>query len=136
PAAHGEDPRPPAAGPGPAFRALLPSRDGAVLRALGFHRRGGRRHPDAPDRRSLRMARPRFPHPLALLLGGVLLASSLSHVLPPGEYERRDDPQSRRKVVVAGTFHAVAPHPVGPFEALVAIPKGMADAGAVIFFVC
>src|SRR5207253_726319 len=47
----------------------------------------------------------------------------------------RDDPATGRKVVVAGTYHAVAARPVGPFQALVAIPRGMADAAGVIFFV-
>ena len=77
----------------------------------------------------------RFPHPLTLMCGGILLAAAASHVLPPGEYERRDDPATGRRVVVAGTYHAVAARPVGIFQTLVAIPRGMADAAAVIFFV-
>ncbi|HVH08489.1 MAG TPA: SLC13 family permease, partial [Gemmatimonadales bacterium] len=77
----------------------------------------------------------RFPHPLTLLVGGVLIAALASHILPPGQYDRRDDPVTGRRVVVAGTYHAVAPQPVGAFQALVAIPRGMVDAGAVIFFV-
>ena len=77
----------------------------------------------------------RFPHPLTLLCGCVLLAAAASHVLPASQYDRKDDPATGRRVVVAGTYHSVAPRPVGPFEALVAIPRGMADAAAVIFFV-
>src|SRR5690349_24293887 len=69
------------------------------------------------------------------MCGCVLLAAVASHVLPPGEYDRRDDPVTARQVVVAGTHHTVAPRPVGAFQALVAIPRGMADAAAVIFFV-
>jgi uncharacterized ion transporter superfamily protein YfcC len=76
-----------------------------------------------------------MPHPLALLLGCVVIAASLSHFLPAGEYERRMDPATGRNVVVAGSFHAVAPRPVGPFEALIAVPRGMADAGSVIFLI-
>lgn len=40
-----------------------------------------------------------------------------------------------RDVVVAGTYHHVDRQPVGPFEALVAIPKGLAAAGSVVFLV-
>jgi uncharacterized ion transporter superfamily protein YfcC len=76
-----------------------------------------------------------FPHPLTLLCGCVLLAAAASHVLPAGEYDRREDPASGRRIVVAGTYHAVAARPVEAFQALVAIPRGMADAAAVIFFV-
>ncbi|HEX6751059.1 MAG TPA: hypothetical protein VF092_27465 [Longimicrobium sp.] len=82
-----------------------------------------------------RIARVRFPHPLILLVGGVLLAALLTWILPAGEYNRTHDPVTDRDVVVAGTYHTVSPQPVGPFDAIVAIPKGMVDAGDVIFFV-
>jgi uncharacterized ion transporter superfamily protein YfcC len=78
----------------------------------------------------------RFPHPLTLLVGCILLAAALSHVLPAGRFERREDPAAGgRSVVVAGTYARVPPAPVGAFDAIVAIPRGMADAGAVIFYV-
>ena len=73
-----------------------------------------------------------------LLLGGTLIAALLTWVLPPGEFERRDDEATGRRVAVAGTYHAVAPSPVGPFAAAVAVPRGLIDAGevvAVILFV-
>ena len=80
----------------------------------------------------------RLPHPLVLLLGGVALAAALTWMLPAGEYERRDDEATGRNVAVAGTYHAVAAAPVGPFGAAVAIPQGFveaADVVAVILFV-
>jgi len=77
----------------------------------------------------------RLPHPLALLSGCVFLAAAASYVLPAGRYERRHDAATGRDVVVAGTYHAVPPHHVSAFGALVAIPRGMADAAAVFFFV-
>jgi uncharacterized ion transporter superfamily protein YfcC len=77
----------------------------------------------------------RFPHPLTLLVACVLVAALLSHLLPAGRFDRREDPVTGRNVVVAGTFHRVERTPVGAFQALVAIPRGMADAGAVIFYV-
>ncbi len=77
----------------------------------------------------------RFPHPLVLLIGCIAIAALLTAVLPAGQFERRDDPVTGRSVVVAGTYHTVDPSPVGPFEAVVAIPRGMADASAVIFYV-
>ena len=74
----------------------------------------------------------RFPHPLALLVGCVLLAAALTWVLPAGRYERREDQATGRSVVVPGTYQRVEQHPVGPFQALVAIPKGIVDAASVI----
>jgi uncharacterized ion transporter superfamily protein YfcC len=80
----------------------------------------------------------RLPHPLLLLLAGVGIAAILTWTLPAGEYDRRDDPVTGRSVVVAGTYHPVAPAPVGPFAAVVAIPRGFVEAAdviAVILFV-
>lgn len=77
----------------------------------------------------------RVPHPLALLTGCILLAAAASYVLPAGEFERRDDPVTQRTLVVPGTYEAVDPNPVNLFEAMVALPRGMADAGSVIFLV-
>lgn len=81
------------------------------------------------------MAKLRFPHPLILLLGFILLAAALSYVLPAGEFERREDPATGRNVVVPGTFHTVPASPVGLFDALVAIPRGLAAAADVVFLV-
>ena len=74
----------------------------------------------------------RFPHPLTLLVGCVLIAAALTWVLPAGKFQRRDDPATGRSVVVAGTYSRVQQQPVGPFQALVAIPKGIVDAASVI----
>ncbi|MHB1169409.1 MAG: YfcC family protein [Longimicrobiales bacterium] len=77
----------------------------------------------------------RFPHPLALLTAGILLAAVLTWILPAGAYDRVEDPATGRTVVVAGTFDRVEAAPVGPFEALVAIPQGMIQAAEVIVLV-
>lgn len=77
----------------------------------------------------------RLPHPLVLLVACILLAAGLSWVLPAGEFERRDDPVTGRRVVVANTYHQIERTPVAPFAAIAAIPRGMADAAGVIFYI-
>ncbi len=77
----------------------------------------------------------RFPNPLVLLFIGVVLAAAMTWVLPAGRYDRQADPATGRQVVVSGSYHAVAPDPVGPFETIVALPRGMEAAGDVIFLV-
>jgi uncharacterized ion transporter superfamily protein YfcC len=77
----------------------------------------------------------RFPHPLTLLVACVLLAGALTWLVPAGEYERREDAATGRSVVVPGTYAPVEAAPIGPFQALVGIPRGMAAAAPVIFFV-
>ncbi len=81
------------------------------------------------------MQRWRFPHPITLLISCVLLAAALSFVLPAGQYDREHDPATGRNVVVAGTYHEVERNPVGLFGAMVAIPKGLADAADIVFLV-
>ena len=74
----------------------------------------------------------KLPHPVILLVAGVAACAVLTWMLPAGEYERRDDPATGRRVVVAGTYHRVDPAPVGPFAAAVAIPRGFVEAADVI----
>lgn len=78
------------------------------------------------------MARFRLPHSLTLLVACILLAAVLTHVLPAGEFQRHKDATTGRTVVTAGTYARVEATPVGPFEALIAIPKGITDAASVI----
>ncbi|GAB3297255.1 YfcC family protein [Hymenobacter tenuis] len=77
----------------------------------------------------------RFPHPLVLLVGFILLACALSYVLPAGLFERHADAATGREVVVAGSYHRVPASPVSPLQAIVDIPKGLVDAASVIFLV-
>jgi len=74
----------------------------------------------------------RIPHPVILLIAGIALCAALTWILPAGEYDRRDDPATGRRVVVAGTFHSVERAPVGPFAAVVAIARGFVEAADVI----
>ena len=77
----------------------------------------------------------RFPHPLVLLVGGIVLAAALTWIVPAGQYERRDDRETGETVVVPGTYHPVPRQPVGPFQMVVDIPKGLIKAADVVFFV-
>jgi uncharacterized ion transporter superfamily protein YfcC len=77
----------------------------------------------------------RVPHPLSLLLVCLFAAALGTHLLPAGSFDRREDPATGRGVVVAGTYHRVEPNPVGAFGALEAIPRGLEEAGSVVFLV-
>jgi uncharacterized ion transporter superfamily protein YfcC len=77
----------------------------------------------------------RVPDPLTLLVACVVIAAALSYVLPAGQYQRREDPQTGRQVVVVGTYQRVDQNPVGLFDAMVAIPRGMINAADVVFLI-
>ena len=74
----------------------------------------------------------RLPHPVVLLGGAVVVAALLTWFLPAGQYDRRDDTATGRRVVVAGTYHPTESAHVGPFAAVVAIPRGFIAAADVI----
>ena len=74
----------------------------------------------------------RLPHPVVLLGAAVAVAAVLTWILPAGEYDRRDDPATGRRIVVAGTYHRVDSAPVGPFAAVVAIPRGVVAGADVV----
>jgi uncharacterized ion transporter superfamily protein YfcC len=81
------------------------------------------------------MKRLRFPHSLTLLVACILLAAVLTHLLPAGEFQRHQDQNTGRTVVIAGTYAHLDPSPVGPFATLIAIPKGIEDAGSVVVLI-
>jgi len=74
----------------------------------------------------------RLPHPLVLMLGGIAIAAALTWILPAGEFDRREDPATGRRVAVAGSYHPVEPRPVGPLAAIVAVPRGFVEGAEVI----
>jgi len=82
-------------------------------------------------------AKPRFsvPHPLVLLTGCVIVAALASYVVPAGQFDRVVNEATGRTVVVAGTYQPVESTPVSLFDAVVALPRGMIEAGEVIFLV-
>ena len=77
----------------------------------------------------------RVPHPLVLLTGCVIIAALASYVVPAGQFDRRDDDMTGRTLVVPGTYEMVPSDPVNLFDAMVALPVGMADAASIIFLV-
>jgi uncharacterized ion transporter superfamily protein YfcC len=76
-----------------------------------------------------------LPHPLVLLLGGIALAAALTWWLPAGAFDRRDDATTGRTLIVPGTYHRVAPSPVGPVAAAVSVPRGIVAASEVVLVV-
>src|SRR5215831_20441671 len=77
----------------------------------------------------------RLPAPLLLLLAGVLVAAGLTWIVPAGQFDRREDPATGRRVVVAGTYHRTPSAPVGPFATAVAVPRGFVAGADVIALV-
>jgi uncharacterized ion transporter superfamily protein YfcC len=108
------------------FSGALP----AGPRPLTF---GGR--PILPPEAAMTERRFRVPHTLVLLFGMIVAAVVLTYILPAGTFERVENEHGRMQVV-AGTFRATpeVPPPT-PAAIFTAIPRGLAAAADIIFFV-
>lgn len=81
------------------------------------------------------MPRFRVPHTLVLLFSMIVLAQVLGYVLPAGSFERTKNDEGR-EVVVAGSYQETPETPTLPaWSAFTAVPKGLAAAADIIFFI-
>ncbi|MDL2272154.1 hypothetical protein LJC23_03885, partial [Desulfovibrio sp. OttesenSCG-928-I05] len=76
----------------------------------------------------------RMPHIYVLIFGIIMACMLLTWILPAGEFDRAPN-AAGRNVVVPGTFHTIEQTPVGLFQGIQAVYKGMVDAAGVVFFV-
>ncbi len=77
----------------------------------------------------------KFPDPIILLMSFIVIAMIATHIVQAGAFERVLDEVSGRQVIVSNSYAITSSSPVGFFDMLVAIPKGMQQAASVIFFV-
>lgn len=76
----------------------------------------------------------KLPHIYVLLVSIIIFCAILTWLLPAGQFDRITNPDGI-EVAVAGTYHNVDSSPVGPFQTIQSIYKGMVDAAPVVFFV-
>ena len=77
----------------------------------------------------------RVPHTYVLIICMLILATVLTYLIPAGSYDRVIDPNTGRSVPDVETFKRMENTPVNFFNMIQAIPKGMADAASIVFFV-
>lgn len=76
----------------------------------------------------------KLPHIYVLLIGIMVFCTILTWILPAGEFDRITNSEGI-EVAVAGTYHRIESSPIGIFEMIQAIYKGMVEAAPVVFFV-
>jgi len=76
-----------------------------------------------------------MPHTYALIFIIIAIVASLTYIIPAGQFDRAKDAKTGKVFVVADSFHRVEQSPVSPFGVFKAVPKGMEEAGQIIFFV-
>lgn len=77
----------------------------------------------------------KLPHTYVLIFCVIIIAAILTYIVPAGQYERIEDPNSHRTVVDPNSFTRVENDPVNILEILTAIPKGMINAAQITFFI-
>lgn len=81
------------------------------------------------------ITRLRVPHTLILMAVMMIIALILTYILPAGSFAQ-EITETGRAVIVPGSFMLLeAQPPMPPWALLTAVPRAMADAQAVIFFV-
>jgi uncharacterized ion transporter superfamily protein YfcC len=76
-----------------------------------------------------------FPNAFAIVVGFILLAGVLTYLVPKGQYDRTIDPETKREVVVPGSFRFIEESNLTPFEILLCVPRGMVNAGEVMVLI-
>lgn len=81
------------------------------------------------------MSKLRVPHTLVLMFGMMTLALVLTWLLPAGEFQTELN-EAGREMVVPGTFETLDEAPrLSPLSLLTVVPRALADAQGIIFFV-
>ncbi|MGY6588221.1 MAG: YfcC family protein [Wenzhouxiangella sp.] len=76
----------------------------------------------------------KVPHTLVLMFGMMVFALLLTWLLPAGQFETIDD--NGRELVVPGTYSVLEEAPrLSPAALLTVVPRALADAQGIIFFV-
>ncbi|MCG0276515.1 MAG: TIGR00366 family protein [Thermosediminibacteraceae bacterium] len=88
---------------------------------------------------SISQSRNRFqfkiPHTFVILFSLIIIAAIATWIIPAGQYDRVEDPNTGKMTVVPSSFKYIKPSPVGFFDTFVAVQKGMVDAASIIFFI-
>ena len=74
-----------------------------------------------------------MPHIYVILFVFSAVAAILTHLIPSGKYDRVLGPEGRT-TIDATSYHLIEQTPVGIINFMTAVPRGLIDAGEVVFF--
>src|SRR5690625_7799555 len=77
----------------------------------------------------------KVPHVFVLLFIIVLIAVALTYIIPAGEFERTEDPESGNEVVQEGAYQLVDEQPVSIFEIAGLFIRGVNEVAVIILCV-
>lgn len=77
----------------------------------------------------------KVPHTYVIIFSIIIIAAIATYIVPAGTFERAEDPESGRVLVVSGSYHNVEQSPVSFLDVFRSIPQGMTEAGWIIFLI-
>lgn len=77
----------------------------------------------------------KFPDTLIIMLGGILLAWTLTFIIPQGAFTRVEDPESGLTMVVPGSYQQISADSLGFFDLIMSIPEGIISRADLIVLV-
>ncbi|HLR14740.1 MAG TPA: AbgT family transporter [Bacillota bacterium] len=77
----------------------------------------------------------RLPHTFVLIFGIIVCVAILTYIVPAGQFEWIEDPESGTEVIDADSYERVEQSPVPFTDIFTSIPKGMGEAGWIIFLI-
>ncbi|MFK2826422.1 Na+/H+ antiporter NhaC family protein [Bacillus sp. B190/17] len=75
------------------------------------------------------------PHSYVFMGMIIILAGILTYIIPAGEFNRVEDPATKKLLVVPNSYQIVEQSPISPFNMFISIQKGMLNAAEIIFYV-
>mgnify|MGYP001451722289 FL=1 len=76
-----------------------------------------------------------FPHTLIIISCIILLAAILTYIVPAGEYNRVEDPESGRVLVDPQSYHRTDQNPASIMDIFTAVPKGFLATSWICFLI-
>jgi uncharacterized ion transporter superfamily protein YfcC len=77
----------------------------------------------------------RFPNPFVIILSAILFAWILTFIIPQGNYQRKVNTENNRTIVVPNSYEQQNAPYLSAFDALLAIPKGIAGRADLIVLI-
>ncbi len=77
----------------------------------------------------------KIPHTYIIIGIIIVFAMVLTWIVPAGQFDRTEDPDTGRTIVIPDSYHRVEQSPIGPFDLFIAIHQGMVESSDIIFFI-
>ncbi|PIB38151.1 YfcC family protein [Maribacter sp. 4G9] len=76
-----------------------------------------------------------FPNAFVIIIGGILLAWTLTYIIPQGSYQRITDEASGITTVVGNSYQEIQGQHLSAFDMMLTIPRGIAETADVVILI-